>query len=57
MGLLEIALQLPKWSVKNAVSFGFWTAAEFGMVGSDHYLASLTGPQLNDIALYLNFDT
>jgi len=29
---LEIALQLTKWSVKNAVRFGFWSAEEFGYV-------------------------
>ncbi|KAF8249186.1 Zn-dependent exopeptidase [Wilcoxina mikolae CBS 423.85] len=56
MGLLEIALQLPKWSVKNAVSFGFWTAQEYGMVGSDHFLATRTTKQLDAIALYLDFN-
>jgi Zn-dependent M28 family amino/carboxypeptidase len=56
MGLLEIALQLPKWSVKNAVSFGFWTAQEYGLVGSDHFLATRTTKQLNAIALYLDFN-
>lgn len=32
IGNLEIALQLTKWSVKNAVRFGFWSAEEFGYV-------------------------
>ncbi|KAA8911641.1 hypothetical protein FN846DRAFT_773832 [Sphaerosporella brunnea] len=56
MGLLEIALQLPKWSVKNAVRFGFWTAEEYGLVGSEHWVVSLTAEQISDIALYLNAD-
>lgn len=29
---LEVALQFTKWSVKNAVRFGFWSAEEFGYV-------------------------
>jgi Zn-dependent M28 family amino/carboxypeptidase len=56
MGILEIALQLPKWSVKNAVRFGFWTAEEYGLVGSDHWVTSLSKEQISDIAVYLNFD-
>ncbi|TFK35302.1 hypothetical protein BDQ12DRAFT_320095 [Crucibulum laeve] len=56
IGLLEIALQLPKWSVKNAVRFGFWTAEEYGLVGSEHYVASLSEAERAKVALYLNFD-
>jgi len=55
--LLESALQLgssPK--VNNAVRFGFWSAEEFGLVGSTYYVNSLTFEQQLDIALYLNFD-
>lgn len=56
MGLYEIALQLPKWSVTNAVRFAFWSAEEFGLVGSETYVNSLTAEEQNKIALYLNFD-
>ncbi|KAI5777993.1 hypothetical protein EDC01DRAFT_676104 [Geopyxis carbonaria] len=56
MAILEIALQLPKWSVKNAVKFGFWTAEEYGLVGSEHYVTGLTPAEQSDIAVYLNFD-
>jgi Zn-dependent M28 family amino/carboxypeptidase len=55
--LLEAALQLgssPK--VSNAVRFGFWSAEEFGLVGSTYYVNSLSFEQQLDIALYLNFD-
>ncbi|ASR33793.1 amidohydrolase [Prauserella marina] len=55
--LLETALQLggkPKTS--NAVRFAWWSAEEFGLVGSTHYVNSLSFEQQLDIALYLNFD-
>ncbi|HVV12724.1 M28 family metallopeptidase [Amycolatopsis sp.] len=55
--LLETALQLggsPK--VNNAVRFAFWSAEEFGLVGSTYYVDSLGFEQQLDIALYLNFD-
>ncbi|PFH46833.1 hypothetical protein AMATHDRAFT_7344 [Amanita thiersii Skay4041] len=56
ISVLEIALQLAKFNVTNAVRFGFWTAEEFGLVGSEHYVASLDEQEKKDIALYLNFD-
>ncbi|PRX47947.1 Zn-dependent M28 family amino/carboxypeptidase [Prauserella shujinwangii] len=55
--LLETAVQLggsPK--VNNAVRFAWWGAEEFGLVGSTHYVNSLSFEQQLDIALYLNFD-
>ncbi len=55
--LLETALQLggsPK--VNNAIRFAWWSAEEFGLVGSTAYVRSLTFEQQLDIALYLNFD-
>ncbi|MEU6641299.1 M28 family metallopeptidase [Saccharomonospora sp. NPDC046836] len=55
--LLETALQLggsPK--VNNAVRFAWWSAEENGLVGSTHYVNSLSFEQQLDIALYLNFD-
>jgi Zn-dependent M28 family amino/carboxypeptidase len=55
--LLETALQLggsPR--VNNAIRFGWWSAEEFGLVGSTQYVRSLSFEQQLDIALYLNFD-
>ena len=55
--LLEVALRLtgsPK--VNNAVRFAWWSAEEFGLIGSDRYVESLSFEQQLDIALYLNFD-
>ncbi|MFC4005048.1 M28 family metallopeptidase [Prauserella oleivorans] len=55
--LLETALQLGgKPKVNNAVRFAWWGAEEFGLVGSTHYVNSLSFEQQLDIALYLNFD-
>jgi Zn-dependent M28 family amino/carboxypeptidase len=55
--LLETALQLggsPR--VNNAVRFGWWSAEELGLIGSEYYVQNLTFEQQLDIALYLNFD-
>ncbi|KAJ3481389.1 hypothetical protein NLJ89_g12218 [Agrocybe chaxingu] len=56
IGILEIALQLPKWKVNNAIRFAFWTAEEFGLVGSEYYVTNLPEEERQKIALYLNFD-
>ncbi|HKS48169.1 MAG TPA: M28 family metallopeptidase [Amycolatopsis sp.] len=55
--LLEVALRLgsaPK--INNAVRFGWWSAEEFGLIGSTYYVDSLSFEQQLDLALYLNFD-
>jgi Zn-dependent M28 family amino/carboxypeptidase len=55
--LLETALRLGgSPEVNNAVRFAFWSAEEFGLVGSTYYVDSLSFEQQLDIALYLNFD-
>jgi carboxypeptidase Q len=53
---LVIAKALTQYSVKNAVRFLFWTAEEFGLLGSDYYVSNLNATELNKIKLYLNFD-
>jgi Zn-dependent M28 family amino/carboxypeptidase len=59
-GILEIALQMKKLNIKptNHVRFAFWGGEESGppQWGSQHYVDQLGQPQLEDIALYLNFD-
>lgn len=55
--VLETALQLgPEPAAGNAVRFAFWGSEEISTDGSTNYVRSLTGEQLDDIALYLNFD-
>ncbi len=60
--ILEIAEQMAalKYTKKNAlqrqVRFAFWGAEELGLLGSEHYVASLTESQRSQIYANLNFD-
>lgn len=55
--VLETALQLGSSpNVTNAVRFAFWGAEEMGLDGSKQYVRGLPLDQLDDLALYLNFD-
>ncbi|WP_026119845.1 M20/M25/M40 family metallo-hydrolase [Nocardiopsis ganjiahuensis] len=55
--LLETAIQLAQQEdPNNQVRFAFWGTEESGLVGSNEYVAGLTEEELDDIALYLNFD-
>ncbi|KAF2129668.1 Zn-dependent exopeptidase [Dothidotthia symphoricarpi CBS 119687] len=62
IGSLVVAKALAKFKVKNAVRFGWYSAEEFGKLGSFHYLRTLNGtisggPQeVAKIRAYLNFD-
>ncbi|WP_067430346.1 M28 family metallopeptidase [Nocardioides jensenii] len=40
----------------NHVRFGFWGAEELGLLGSTHYVDSLSATQVDDLAAYFNFD-
>ncbi|KAL4794320.1 hypothetical protein BDV19DRAFT_365138 [Aspergillus venezuelensis] len=53
---LIIARALTQFTTKHAVRFFFWTAEEFGLLGSDYYVSSLSPAELAKIRLYLNFD-
>ena len=56
--LLEIALQIAELGIepRNTIRFAWWGAEEAGLVGSQHYVDSLTKTEAKDIELYLNFD-
>jgi Zn-dependent M28 family amino/carboxypeptidase len=56
--ILETAVQMAELGIepRNAVRFAFWGAEESGLIGSQHYVDSLTRKQRNRIAVYLNFD-
>ncbi|MFF3015714.1 M20/M25/M40 family metallo-hydrolase [Streptomyces sp. NPDC057939] len=58
-GILQVAAKLAKSQdkVKNKVKFAWWSAEEFGTLGSRAHLASLTEEQKQRIRLYLNYDT
>ncbi|MGW0807342.1 M28 family metallopeptidase [Nonomuraea sp. NPDC002799] len=55
-GILEVALQFAKTKPKNQVRFAFWGAEEFGLLGSEHYVTTLSEEERAKITLYLNFD-
>nr|WP_184924602.1 M28 family metallopeptidase [Kitasatospora gansuensis] len=55
-GLLEVARGLSARPVANKVRFAWWSAEEFGLVGSKTYVAGLSAAEQKKIRLYLNFD-
>ncbi|CCG01743.1 M28 family metallopeptidase [Blastococcus saxobsidens] len=54
--LLEVAESIAKVKPANTVRFAWWGAEELGLIGSTYYVNSLSDAQIEDIALYLNFD-
>ena len=56
--LLETALQIADLGIepRNTIRFAWWGAEEAGLVGSQHYVDSLSKSDAKDIELYLNFD-
>ncbi|MFD7558815.1 MULTISPECIES: M28 family metallopeptidase [unclassified Streptomyces] len=57
-GILQVAQRLASSQnkIKNKVKFGWWSAEEFGLLGSEAYVDGLTEAQKKQIKLYLNFD-
>ncbi|KAL8870005.1 MAG: hypothetical protein Q9174_003847 [Haloplaca sp. 1 TL-2023] len=56
IGLLEVAIQLAKYRVNNAIRFVWVSAEEFGLLGSTFYVESLSDAEKAKIRLNLNFD-
>jgi Zn-dependent M28 family amino/carboxypeptidase len=54
--ILEVAENIAKVTPENTVRFAWWGAEELGLLGSAHYVRTLTAEQKADVALYLNFD-
>ncbi len=54
--ILETAVQMAKVKPVNTVRFAWWGGEELGLVGSTAYVNDRTQDELDDIALYLNFD-
>lgn len=54
--ILEVALKLARTKPDNAVRFAFWGGEEFGLLGAEHYVSSLSEEEKARIGLYLNFD-
>ena len=57
-GLLQTALELAKSQdkVRNKIRFAWWSAEENGLLGSEHYVATMSSLDKKEIKLYLNFD-
>jgi Zn-dependent M28 family amino/carboxypeptidase len=55
---LEVALQIAKLDLnpRRHLRFAFWGAEEAGLLGSEHYVDSLTGTEISQIYANLNFD-
>jgi Zn-dependent M28 family amino/carboxypeptidase len=58
IGVLDVALALTGFSTTNAVRFGFWSAEEFGLLGSEYYVSQLnqSAEEIAKVRAYLNFD-
>jgi len=54
--ILETAVQMAKVKPRNKLRFALWGAEESGLLGSIHYVNSLSMEDKEKIALYLNFD-
>ncbi len=55
--ILEIAEEMADGKEpNNPVRFAFWGAEESGLLGSEHYVASLSEAEIAKIGLNLNFD-
>ncbi|MFD9333583.1 M28 family metallopeptidase [Streptomyces sp. NPDC060028] len=57
-GILQVAQRLAssQTKIKNKVKFAWWSAEEFGLLGSEAYVGGLAPEQKKQIKLYLNFD-
>jgi Zn-dependent M28 family amino/carboxypeptidase len=55
---LEVAEEMAEAGIKprQRMRFAFWGAEESGLLGSEHYVASLTPSEVGDIYANLNFD-
>lgn len=56
--ILEIAEEMSELGIRprQQVRFAFWGAEELGLLGSEHYVASLSDDELGSIYANLNFD-
>src|SRR4029079_4981894 len=56
--ILEIAEQFAALGLqpRNKVRFALWGGEEFGLLGSEHYVANLAPREIKNIAVNLNFD-
>ncbi|PHH69775.1 hypothetical protein CDD80_6510 [Ophiocordyceps camponoti-rufipedis] len=56
LSVLEVAVQLSRFRVRNCVRFAWWAAEEEGLLGSNHYVASLSAEENRRIRLFQDYD-
>lgn len=56
ISLLEVAVQLSRFSVNNCVRFAWWAAEEEGLLGSDYYTSELSDEENLKIRLFMDYD-
>lgn len=56
ISLLEVAKQLTKYKVNNAVRFAWWAAEEEGLLGSYAYANSLSAEENQKLRLFMDYD-
>lgn len=54
--VLEVAVQLAKFSVNNCVRFAWWAGEEEGLLGSDYYVSVLSPEENQKIRLFMDYD-
>ncbi|KAG8424341.1 Aminopeptidase Y [Metarhizium acridum] len=56
LSILEVASQLSAFRVENCVRFAWWSAEEEGLLGSEHYVKSLSDKENLNIRLFMDYD-
>lgn len=56
ISLLEVAKQLSKFQVNNAVRFAWWAAEEEGLIGSTYYAEHLLPEENKKLRFFLDYD-
>ncbi|KAG5419400.1 APE3 [Candida metapsilosis] len=56
ISLLEVAKQLTKFKINNAVRFAWWAAEEEGLLGSTYYAKHLSKHENSKLRLFMDYD-
>jgi carboxypeptidase Q len=56
IALLEVARQLSNFQLNKKIRFAWFAGEEQGLLGSSHYISTVTEEEKRRIKLYLNFD-
>ncbi|KUI56507.1 Aminopeptidase Y [Cytospora mali] len=56
LSLIEVAIQLTNFTVKNCVRFAWWSAEEEGLLGSDYYASQLSTEENLRVRLFMDYD-